>query len=36
VLYEKAKEAALSTKFSPSPDGTPEQQGKMTIIFSVQ
>lgn len=36
VLYEKAKEAALSTKFSASPDGTPEQQGKMTIIFSVQ
>lgn len=36
VLYEKAKEAALSTKFSPSPDGTPEQQGSMTIIFTVQ
>jgi protein TonB len=36
VLYAKAKEAALSTKFSASPDGTPEQQGKMTIIFSIQ
>ncbi|MGP8216133.1 MAG: energy transducer TonB [Bacteroidia bacterium] len=35
-LYEKATEAAKSTKFSPSPDGTPEQQGKMTVKFTVQ
>lgn len=36
VLYAKAKEAALSTKFNVSPDGTPEQQGTMTFIFVVQ
>ncbi len=35
-LYGKAKEAAMTTKFSTSPDGTPEQQGKMTVKFTVQ
>jgi protein TonB len=35
-LYDKAKDAAKSTKFSSSPDGTPEQQGTMTVIFTVQ
>ena len=34
-LYAKAKDAAKSTKFSASPDGTPEQQGTMTVIFTV-
>lgn len=35
-LYEKAKEAALATKFSTSPNGTPEQQGTITIVFVIQ
>ncbi len=34
-LYGKATDAAKSTKFSTSPDGTPEQQGTMTVIFTV-
>ena len=36
VLYEKAKEAALATKFNASPDGTPQQQGTMTFVFVIQ
>jgi protein TonB len=36
VLYQKAKEAALATKFSSSPDGTPQQEGTMSIIFVIQ
>jgi len=35
-LYAKAKEAALETKFSKSPDGTPEQQGTITVEFGIQ
>lgn len=35
-LYAKAKQAALDTKFSKSPDGTPEQQGTITVQFGVQ
>lgn len=34
-LYGKAVDAAKSTKFSASPDGTPEQQGTMTVIFTI-
>jgi protein TonB len=36
VLYAKAKDAAMATKFNSSPDGTPEQQGTMTFIFVIQ
>ena len=36
VLYAKAKEAALATKFNASPDGTPQQQGTMTFVFVIQ
>jgi protein TonB len=36
VLYAKAKEAALATKFNTSPDGTPQQQGTMTFVFVIQ
>jgi len=36
-LFEKAKEAAMSTKFSQSKDpNTPEQQGTMTVVFVIQ
>jgi outer membrane biosynthesis protein TonB len=35
-LFEKAKEAAYAAKFSKSPDGTPEQQGTITIVFVIQ
>jgi hypothetical protein len=35
-LYQKAKEAAMVTKFSKSPDGTPQQQGTITIVFVIQ
>lgn len=33
VLLEKAKQAALDTRFSPKPDAPEEQFGTMTIIF---
>ena len=35
-LYQKAKEAALAAKFSASPNGTPEQQGTITIVFVIK
>ncbi|MEO6884247.1 MAG: hypothetical protein ABI199_09520 [Bacteroidia bacterium] len=33
VLYAQAKQAALSAKFSPSSDGSTEQEGTITFIF---
>ncbi|HVA99069.1 MAG TPA: energy transducer TonB [Bacteroidia bacterium] len=33
LLYAKAKQAALSAKFSPSTDGAQEQEGTITFIF---
>jgi len=33
VLYKKAKEAALKTKFNANPDVAEEQKGQMTFIF---
>lgn len=33
ILYEKAKKAALETKFSANPDAAIEQKGQMTFIF---
>lgn len=33
VLLEKAKRAALDTRFTPNPDGPEEQYGVMTITF---
>lgn len=33
VLYRKAKEAALGTKFNAKPDALEEQKGTMTFIF---
>jgi len=33
ILYKKAKEAALSTKFNASPNSAEEQKGQMTFIF---
>lgn len=36
-LCQKAKEAALATKFSKSKDpNTPQQEGTMTIVFTIQ
>jgi protein TonB len=36
-LFQKAKEAAMSTKFSQSKDpNTPQQQGTMTVVFVIQ
>ena len=33
ILYAKAKQAALTAKFSPSTDGAQEQEGTITFIF---
>ena len=33
ILYKKAKEAALNTRFNASPDAPQEQRGQMTFIF---
>ncbi|MCB0803420.1 MAG: energy transducer TonB [Flavobacteriales bacterium] len=33
VLYKKATEAALKTKFNANPDAAEEQKGQMTFIF---
>lgn len=33
ILYQKAKKAALETKFSANPDAAIEQKGQMTFIF---
>lgn len=33
ILYKKAKEAALTTKFNTSPNAPEEQKGQMTFIF---
>ena len=33
ILYKKAKEAALSTKFNANPNAPEEQKGQMTFIF---
>ena len=33
VLYQKAKKAALQTKFNANPDAAEEQKGQMTFIF---
>ena len=33
ILFEKAKEAAFKTKFSPNPDAPEEQVGSMTFVF---
>lgn len=33
ILYKKAKEAALKTKFNANPDVAEEQKGQMTFIF---
>lgn len=33
MLYKKAKQAALQTKFNANPDAAEEQKGQMTFIF---
>jgi len=33
ILYKKAKEAALNTRFNASPNAPQEQRGQMTFIF---
>lgn len=33
LLFAKARQAALSSKFNPSPDGTKEQRGTITFVF---
>ena len=33
VLYKKAKDAALKTKFSAKPDAPAVQKGTMTFVF---
>jgi len=35
-LYQKAKQAALQAKFSPSADGVEEQRGTITFDFRVR
>ncbi len=35
-LYTLARQAAKTAKFSPSPDGAPEQHGTITIVFKLQ
>ena len=36
TLRAKARQAAFTTKFNESPDGTPEQKGTITFVFKVQ
>lgn len=33
ILWTKARQAALSTQFNPSPEGAKEQRGTMTFVF---
>lgn len=33
ILWAKARQAALSSKFNPSPEGAKEQHGTMTFVF---
>lgn len=33
VLYAKARQAALSARFNPSPEGAKEQRGTITFVF---
>jgi periplasmic protein TonB len=35
-LYAKARQAALTAKFNPSPDGAKEQRGVYTFIFTLE
>lgn len=35
-LYAKARQAALSVKFNPSPDGKQEQRGTYTFVFTLE
>lgn len=35
VLFAKARQAALSMKYDASPDGTKEQKGYITIVFTL-
>lgn len=35
-LYQKAKQAALQAKFTPSPDGVEEQRGTITFDFKLE
>jgi outer membrane biosynthesis protein TonB len=35
-LYAKARGAAKEVKFSPSPDGTKEQRGTYTFVFTLE
>ena len=35
-LYAKARQAAMSVKFNPSPDGRTEQRGTYTFIFTLE
>lgn len=36
VLYQKARQAALQAKFSPSPKGVEEQRGTITFVFAFE
>jgi TonB family protein len=36
ILYAKARQAAMTAKFNPSPDGIPEQRGTITFVFVLQ
>lgn len=35
-LYAKARQAAYQAKFNPSPDGTSEQRGTYTFVFTLE
>jgi TonB family protein len=36
ILYTKARQAALTAKFNPSPDDVPQQRGTITFVFVLQ
>lgn len=36
ILYAKARQAAFTAKFNPSPEGVPEQRGTITFVFVLQ
>jgi TonB family protein len=36
ALYAKARQAALTAKFNPSPDGAKEQRGTYTFVFTLE
>jgi len=36
MLYSKARQAALTAKFNPSPDGMEQQYGTITFVFVLQ